>query len=312
MRILIVKLYPSYELLNALPTVHRLRRDFNAEIHWVVHEHGAELVSCFDDVQRIIVYPEDELKHENRAVFRKSLHQETYDLVVDLQGNMQSALVCKSARKKKNTNVLGPSFQTEGACFMYTAVTGIRNRDRHPVDECMDVLRYLDFPTMPVTFPLRFPMPFIARKITSSYIVCALDTEQKKHQLSADFWTEVIRDLNCPVVLIGSRSSESLSDEIESFSIDLPIYNFVNQINLAEQGGLMQAAEMVIANNLLSTHIAAYVGAPTIGMLRSKKSFSMHPSISSCTILENPQIVPKFVIQECVRLREKCAEVVSF
>ena len=101
MRILIVKLYPSFELLNALPTVHRLRRDFNAEIHWVVHEHEVELVSCFDDVQRIIVYPEDELKHENRAVFRKSLHQETYDLVVDLQGNMQSALVCKSARKKK-------------------------------------------------------------------------------------------------------------------------------------------------------------------------------------------------------------------
>ena len=71
MRILIVKLYPSFELLNALPTVHRLRRDFNAEIHWVVHEHGVELVSCFDDVQTIIVYPEDELKHENRAVFRK-------------------------------------------------------------------------------------------------------------------------------------------------------------------------------------------------------------------------------------------------
>ena len=312
MRILIVKLYPSFELLNALPTVHRLRREFNAEIHWVVHEQGVELVSCFDDIQRIIVYPEDELKHENRAVFRKSLHQETYDLVVDLQGNMQSALVCKSARKKKNTDVLGPSFQTEGACFMYTAVTGIRNRDRHPVDEYMDVLRYLDFPTVPVTFPLRFPMPFIARKITSSYIVCALDIEQNKYQLSEKFWTEVIRHLNCPVVLIGSRSSEFLSDAIESFSIDLPIYNFVNQINLAEQGGLMQSAEMVIANNLLSIHMSAYVGAPTIGMLRSKKSFRMHPSISSCTILENPQIEPKFVIQECVRMREKCAEVISF
>ena len=112
-------------MLNALPTV-QIAESFNAEIHWVVHEHGAELVSCFDDVQRIIVYPEDELKHENRAVFRKSLHQETYDLVVDLQGNMQSALVCKSARKKKKTKVLGPSFQTEGACFMYTAVTGIQ------------------------------------------------------------------------------------------------------------------------------------------------------------------------------------------
>ena len=49
-------------------------------------------------------------------IFEK--HQETYDLIVDLQGNMQSALVCKSARKSRGAEVLGPSFQTEGACFI--------------------------------------------------------------------------------------------------------------------------------------------------------------------------------------------------
>ena len=59
MRILIVKLFPTSELFHALPTVHRLRRAYGAKIDWVVHEQGAELVACFDDVNRVIVYPED-------------------------------------------------------------------------------------------------------------------------------------------------------------------------------------------------------------------------------------------------------------
>ena len=35
---------------------------------------------------------------------------------------------------------------------MYTATTGIRDRERHPVVECMDVLRYLDIQTHPIAF----------------------------------------------------------------------------------------------------------------------------------------------------------------
>ena len=52
--------------------MHRLRRAYGAKIDWVVHEQGAELVACFDDVNRVIVYPEDELKHVNRRDFRKN------------------------------------------------------------------------------------------------------------------------------------------------------------------------------------------------------------------------------------------------
>jgi ADP-heptose:LPS heptosyltransferase len=311
-RILIVKLFPTSELFHALPTVHRLRRAYGAKIDWVVHEQGAELVACFDDVDRVIVYPEDELKHVNRRDFRKALHQETYDLVVDLQGAMQSALVCKSARKSRGAAVLGPSFQTEGACFMYTATTGIRDRDRHPVVECMDVLRYLKIPTTPVAFPLRFPMPFLGRSLPPSYVVCSLDGARKRDRLAAAFWIETVQRLNVPVVLLGGRDSEDLADEIEDSLLDLPIYNFVHQINLAEQGGVMQAAETVIACDALSVHMAAYLSCPTVALFGSGKSTRMQPFDSLCSVIEGSNVEPEAIVAARDELKELRGEVVSF
>ena len=70
---------------------------------------------------------------------------------------------------------------------MYTATTGIRDRERHPVVECMDVLRYLDIQTQPIAFPLRFPMPFLAKSLPPSYVACSMDGVRKKDRLSSCF-----------------------------------------------------------------------------------------------------------------------------
>ena len=56
MRILVVKLFPTSELFHALPAVHRLRRAYGAKIDWVVHEQGAEIVACFDDVNLSLIH----------------------------------------------------------------------------------------------------------------------------------------------------------------------------------------------------------------------------------------------------------------
>ena len=55
-RILIVKLSSLGDLFHALPAVHCLREQLDAEIHWVTQTEYAGLVGCFTDVSRIIVY----------------------------------------------------------------------------------------------------------------------------------------------------------------------------------------------------------------------------------------------------------------
>ena len=71
MRILIVKLFPTAELFPCVADRASIAAGIWSQNDWVVHEQGAELVACFDDVNRVIVYPEDELKHVNRRNFPK-------------------------------------------------------------------------------------------------------------------------------------------------------------------------------------------------------------------------------------------------
>ena len=312
MHILIVKLFPNANLFHALPTVHRLRRAYDAKVDWVVHEDGADLVACFDDVDRVIVYPEDELKHNNRRDFRRALHEQTYDLVVDLQGVMQSALVCKSARKQRGAQVLGPSFQTEGACFMYTAVAGIRDRERHPVEECMDVLRFLELPTQPVAYPLRFPMPFVGHALPDEYVVCGLEGARKRDRLEADRWVELIEGLGVPVVLAGGRSVEALGDEIEDALPEERVFNFVRRVNVAEQGGLVQAASGVITCNELTLQIAMALQAPCVALFDAAKRERSIPFEAGVRLFAGSGFDMKVVLQSFDELRKRREVAVGF
>lgn len=311
-RILVVKLFPAANLFHALPTVHRLRRAYDAKVDWVVHEDGADLVACFDDVDRVIVYPEDELKHTNRRDFRRALHEQTYDLVVDLQGVMQSALVCKSARKKSGAQVLGPSYQTEGACFMYTAVTGIRDRNRHPVDECMDVLRFLELPTQPVAFPMRFPMPLQGHALPDEYVVCGLEGARKRDRLDAERWVELIEGLRVPVVLVGGRQVEGLGDEIEDAFPEGMVFNFIRQVNMAEQGGLIQASGGVITCNELILQMALALQVPCVALFDAAKQERSIPFEAGVRLFAGSSFDRTAVLQSFDELRKRREVAVGF
>ena len=135
---------------------------------------------------------------------------------------------------------------------------------------------------------------------------------RKKDRLTASFWIETIQRLNHPIVLLGGKYSEELADEVEDSLLDLPIYNFVRQINLAEQGGVMQAAETVIACDALSVHMAAYLRCSTIALFGSGKTTRMQPFDSLCSMIEGSDIEPKAIVAARDELKEKRGEVVSF
>ena len=133
MRILIVKTSSLGDLFHALPAVHLLKTALDAEIDWVVNQDYVGLVECFSDVRKVIPFPRKELL-PNLGKFRKLLRQETYDLVVDLQGLLKSAFICRLTKRAKGAKILGPSFQREGAWLFYSAVVGNKNKNRHAVE----------------------------------------------------------------------------------------------------------------------------------------------------------------------------------
>jgi heptosyltransferase-1 len=107
MRILLVKLSSLGDVVQTLPVLSDiLRAHPQAQMDWVVEESFASLLQSVPAIERVLVYaqrrwrkrPFDARVRSEQRSFRQSLHQCTYDVVLDAQGLIKSAWVARQAR----------------------------------------------------------------------------------------------------------------------------------------------------------------------------------------------------------------------
>jgi heptosyltransferase-1 len=108
MKVLIVKLSSLGDVVQTMPVVHDVQRQFpGAVVDWVVEEAFAPLVARVEGVRRVLPIADrrwrksrwSAVTRRERAAFRSALRQEAYDAVIDFQGLIKSALVARSARR---------------------------------------------------------------------------------------------------------------------------------------------------------------------------------------------------------------------
>jgi heptosyltransferase-1 len=110
MRFLLVKTSSLGDVIHNLPVVTDLRRQFpEAEIDWVVEEGIADIARLHPGVRRVIPVALRRWRksllsaaawREMRA-FRAALREQDYDLVIDTQGLLKSALITRMARGRR-------------------------------------------------------------------------------------------------------------------------------------------------------------------------------------------------------------------
>ena len=104
MKILIVRLSSLGDILHLFPAISDLRRQLpDAEIHWLVEPAFAEMVSWHSAVAKVIAAP---LRRHKKQWWRlprllrnlkQQLKAEQYDLVLDAQGLLKSAILARLA-----------------------------------------------------------------------------------------------------------------------------------------------------------------------------------------------------------------------
>lgn len=262
-RILIVKLSSLGDLLHALPAVRCLKAGLNAEIDWIVHPAYVELAKCFSDVSRVLVFP----RRASPAEFIRQirlLRAEQYEMIFDLQGIFKSALVSRLAPGLKR---IGPSFQREGSFFFYTAVAGARNKNRHAVDEIMDVVRYLDLPVLPPVFPMTVLLQLIGEPSPRIALLPFSRWPSKNWPLMsfARVGNELQENLGVSIYIMGASSEHSLSAEMEK-KLSGQVINLTGKTTLPQMAGLLREMDLVITNDSGPMHLAAVMGTPVLAM----------------------------------------------
>lgn len=104
MKILVVRLSSLGDILHLFPTISDLRRHFpDAAIHWLVEPGFAEVVSWHEAVERVITVP---LRSHKKVWWkipgllgklRRQLQAAHYDIVLDAQGLLKSAVLARLA-----------------------------------------------------------------------------------------------------------------------------------------------------------------------------------------------------------------------
>lgn len=276
MRILIIKLSSLGDLFHALPAVHNLKIGLNADIDWVTNRSYVDLVGCFDDVDNVIGFPR---RHfiKNFAKFKKELRLREYDLIIDLQGLLKSALTGRIARGKRR---IGPSFHREGAHLFYSSVVGKCDRNRHAVIENLDIIKHLNLYELPPEFHVTFP------KTKSEFLFDDVNETRNKNEsinrpkiaiCPASRWVtknwpvdrfaavakKLHESLNASITLLGGPDDAEACRVIEN-ELNGECEDLAGKTSLTEMGWILSEMDLLIANDSGPSHMAAAVMTPTL------------------------------------------------
>jgi heptosyltransferase-1 len=261
-RILVVKLSSLGDILQALPTVHNLRVETGASIDWVTQPEYRSLVECFPDVDRTFCFPR---RHVGALpAFVRDLRAETYDLAIDLQGLMKSALVTRMAVARRR---IGPSFHREGARLLYGEVAGRRRLARHAVDQCLDIVTHLGLKRLSVEFPLRLPSPdgFGARPRIGLCPFSRWDTKNWPADRFAEAGRRILGRLGGSVTMVGGAADIAGCERIAE-QIGPRARSVAGKLSLIEAVSLIGDLDLLVTNDSGPMHMAAAVGTPTVAI----------------------------------------------
>ena len=298
---LLVKLSSLGDVLHNLPIVWDIREHYpKATIDWVVEELYVDLLKpiqstdTFKGIDRIIPIGLRRWKKNILSVthwqelkqFIHTLKQDQYDVIIDSQGLMKSAVVSKCAYRSQFGRITGLANATKFSGYeplarMFYSDSVAVPKQCHAVDRSRYLLSSaIDIaPIGRSSTPKFYPEPFvqelviqnlkteIAQKLKDPYVLCFHATARAAKQWDVHGWITVgkfliERGLH-PVFPWGSPQEKQISQQIiegigGGGGILPPSYSIKQYFEIISH------ARLTIGVDTGLTHLAAVLGRPTI------------------------------------------------
>ena len=204
--ILIVRLGAMGDIIHALPGAAFLKQSFpSAHISWVVEPKWASLLTGNGLVDRVVLFHRKEPATWNAT--RKELRDVRYDLAVDFQGLIKSALVAHFAEPERIVGFGPARIRERPAGWFYS--TRVDTSAVHVVDQALD-LAASAAGVGAVGSAQMFPLPVGAPEGTLPdgpfVLACPLAGWTSK-QWPLEYYEVLAGMLNMPMVLNGASGS---------------------------------------------------------------------------------------------------------
>ena len=299
-KILLVKLSSLGDVLHNLPIVWDLRARLpHAQIDWVVEEGYVHLlepllskngINSINGLDRIIPFGLRRWKKnlfklstwQQFFAFRKELQEVTYDIVIETQGLLKSAIVCSLAHKTSNAVIAGLANATEFsgyepiARFFYNQSVQVPTQC-HAVDRSRWVMSSaLDWPLLDrADAPQFYPKAYLDYLNQNSdsvfdglkkpYILCFHSTARQAKRWPNERWVAFAKELTGKGYQVvfpwGSTAEKAVSIAIAD---QVPGAIVPNAFSIEEAFSVIADAALTVGVDTGLTHLAAVLGKPTV------------------------------------------------
>ena len=342
-KILLVKISSLGDVLHNLPIVWDLRKRIpNAQIDWIVEEAYVHLLEPlkstegFKGIDRIIPIA---LRRWRKNLWRLQTWQEffamrqvlqvtTYDVILETQGLIKSAVICALTKKSDTAIVAGLANATEYSGYeplarmFYTQAVHVPLKC-HAIDRSRYVMcAAFDWPLLsrqdepPLFYPSQWieELPVLAMKDLQKsqdgsvlpYILCFHSSARAAKRWSSENWVDLGRALSSQgyqfVFPWGTPAEKALSDLMVS---QIPGAIVPRAISIEEAYPLITHAALTIGVDTGLTHLAAVLGKPTVEIYcdspRWKTEGYWSNQIANHGDLQNPPTVTE-VLDACKQM----------
>jgi len=300
MNILIVKLSSLGDVLHNLPIVWDIRKQYpDARVDWVIEEAYVELITPllttnnFKGIDHIIPLSLRRLRKELKSrgwssilqdiqSQKKQLQAIQYDIVIETQGLLKSALISALAKKSPQAIVSGIGNRTEDSGYeplsrlFYTKSVKVPLH-YHAVDRSRAVASGglgTQVPNRNESPPQFYPPSLIEslRQLPNplgldkeSYVMCFHATARLAKSWSNDNWIAIAQELSKRglfVIFPWGNSKEKLISE--QLAKEVPNAIVPEAFSIQDAFVINAQAKLVIGVDTGLTHLAAVLGVPTI------------------------------------------------
>lgn len=311
--ILIIRLSAIGDVINVLPALRRLRSQFpGSRITWLVEDRASEILRDHPDVDEVIIYPRKKwqsgILKVNRSLniiseslsFYKKLRKNHYDLVIDFQGNLKSA-VMNLITGSGNRLGFGRGYCKEFNYLSTQHHAYPAGKKIHRIEKNLSLLNELDIetsflqPDIPVAKDdEEYISNFIDEKADPSLPIILIHPGTSKFgsfkQWPAENYTllaDMIQDkYDANLILTWGPGELDVVNEIAG-SVKHKALPACETKSIKQLTALIKRATLFIGGDTGPLHIASIMGIPVVGLYGPKDPAIYGPYDGTAIVIKN-------------------------
>ncbi len=266
MKIAIVKLSAMGDIIHAMVALQYIKKvKPNIQIDWIVEEGFTQILEHNPHIDNILTVNLKAIKNDKLALFKeikkvKNYSKNSYDLVIDAQGLLKSAITAKLLGKRV-AGFSKNSIREEIASLFYNQTIEI-DYASNAIDRNLKVLlEPLNISISKEDILNKSPFLYSPKTKKNGYILFVVGASVKNKIYPKKLFLEVAKGLNRPILVIWSNDKER---EVATYLNQLHHVTIADKMNLNELKSVVANATLVIGGDTGPTHMAWGLNIPSI------------------------------------------------